>query len=168
MKQMLNKWWTRILVMFLALLGYACGDSEKEEDEIINDDVVQGQDPDDDDDDIYGPELYGCPSASYKVTGSVTDNDNEPVEGAKVKLELDYYQKASTLTAKDGTFTVDIYGVQPYSDYACLITSCDGYLSDTLRVKFSDLTGGDGHWYWGEGTAIATVKLNPKPTTENN
>ncbi|MCQ2251404.1 MAG: radical SAM-associated putative lipoprotein [Bacteroidales bacterium] len=149
MKLKTNRWWTRILVMVLALLGYACGDSDEEE--------IRGE-----------LCLYGSPSASYKVTGSVTDNDNKPLEGAKVKLELDYYQKASTLTAKDGTFTVDLYSVSPYPDYAYLITSCDGYVTDTVDVKFSDLTGGDGDWYWGEGTAIATVKLNPKPTTENN
>ncbi len=150
MKLKTNNWWTRILVMVLALLGYACGDSDEEDEE------------------IYGPQLYGCPSASYKVTGSVTDNENKPVEGAKVKLELDYYQEDSTLTAKDGTFAVDLYSVQPYPDYAYLITSCDGYVTDTVDVKFSDLTGGDGDWYWGDGTATVNVKLSPEPTADNN
>ncbi|MCQ2251403.1 MAG: radical SAM-associated putative lipoprotein [Bacteroidales bacterium] len=126
MKQKLNKWWTRILVMILAFLGYACGDSEKEEEE---EDIY-----------IYGPDLYGCPSASYKIIGTVMDQDSLPIAGAQVRVNWDAVKTDST-----GTYSCEGSNGGDYE--VCIVTECDGYEKDSVTYVL-DFKGGN-HWYAG-------------------
>lgn len=137
----------RILLAILALLGFsAC--AEKEE--------------------IWCE--YGTPSVSYRVIGTVTDENNAPVKGIKVVIS-DYPETetddVTVYTDADGKFA----GSHTYS-----------FSLDKQTVSFEDVDGEDngglfksatlglddmtkkqlekgGHWYRGDYELTANVKL---------
>lgn len=156
MKTKISNLWTRILVVLLGVLGFACGDSD--------DNVV----PEKFNGDKYGPCLYGSPNATFKIVGTVTDQDKNPVAEAKIVVYPHFYPD-TTLTAEDGSFTIksENMGENPLS----IVTFKDGYSRDSvaLDLVFKD---GDNSWYIGNcdttyNPVISKIPESDKKDSDN-
>jgi len=138
----------RVLAAVLALLGFAaCG----EKNELICE--------------------YGTPSVSYRIMGTVTDENNAPIKGIKVVISDEPEMESDDITVYtdvDGKFTgphtysFSLYG-QTVSfedvdgeDNGGLFKSATLGLDDMTTEKVKD---GNGHWYSGDYEVIADVKL---------
>ena len=58
--------------------------------------------------------MYGTPTADYKAEGVVTDEDGNPIEGIKVRVELQSYinnstEKKAVYSGDDGQFITPKY-----------------------------------------------------------
>lgn len=58
--------------------------------------------------------MYGTPTADYKAEGVVTDEDGNPIEGIKVRVELQSYinnspEKRAVYSGDDGQFITPKY-----------------------------------------------------------
>lgn len=120
---------------------------------------------------------YGCPEATYHVKGTVTNETGQPIEGIGVGKRYLYHDENNEpvfsycdTTDADGNYSVDNYSLpgEPFSLQFCDIDGeQNGSYNDTVvSVKTEDvhLTGGDGHWYDGEGTVTQNVVM--QRTTE--
>ena len=114
---------------------------------------------------------YGTPEATYHVKGSVTAPAGTPVAGIEVSqnwaTESSYRQPCDT-TDEQGNFNMTFHKVcldairLTFSD---IDSAENGSYSDTsLSIPTCDipLSGGDGHWYMGEGTVDVNITLTPK------
>lgn len=148
MKAKIKHIWTSLIGSILSLLGFSSCDTWQA---------------------IFPADEYGCPSASYKVTIEVTDEDGAPIKGIKVESSA----MTSGTTGSDGVFYEELGFVFPRSpEY--ILTDVDGpenggcFQSDTLKFEDfdSDQIGqGDGHWFSGTYALSATAKL--KKTADN-
>ena len=114
---------------------------------------------------------YGTPEATYHVKGSVTAPDGTPVPGIEVSQnwspESSYRQPCDT-TDEQGNFNTTFYKVcldairLTFSDIDS--TENGSYCDTSLNIPTRDipLSGGDGHWYMGEGNVNVNVTLTPK------
>lgn len=102
--------------------------------------------------------------ADYSVKGKVTEPNGNPIQGIKV----DMIWFSTTTTSDDGSYSMKAR-VEPYYPAETVnvaFTDIDStenglYKNDTIPVVFnySDLTGGDGHWYEGSATKTLNVTL---------
>lgn len=120
---------------------------------------------------------YGCPEAKYHVKGTVINDKGQPIEGIGVGKRYLYHDENNEpvfsyrdTTDADGNYSVDNYSFpgEPFPLQFCDIDGDqNGSYNDTIvSVKTEDvhLTGGDGHWYEGEGTVTQNVVM--QRTTE--
>lgn len=122
--------------------------------------------------------MYGAPTATYKVKGTVVNEKNQPIKNIRaviteVPIESGWGQTAqdTVYTNSSGEFNLSKDGF-PLDEVkmAVELTDIDGvengeYQSkaDTVTFKRSELSGGDGSW--NEGTAtrdLGKIKLNKK------
>jgi len=97
MKVKFYHWYNFLLGALLSVVGYGCSsDGDK-------------------------PVMYGSPTADYQISGVVTDENGNPVEGIKVSLNhVDVrdgevkvgYEKQSTKTDAEGRYTMDEKNVE--------------------------------------------------------
>lgn len=108
---------------------------------------------------------YGCPEAEYTVKGKVTNPSGEPIPGIKVTGNWD-----NDITSASGDYILSARVVPLYPEETIQIVFADvdssengSYQNDTVPVTFqySELTGGDGHWYEGSATKTLNVTLQP-------
>lgn len=122
---------------------------------------------------------YGCPWASYKVTGKVVSSvDQTKISNVEVVLTELYYESDSVAytgdsnvvnTASDGAYEVQLNTIPDNEKYFKLaIKDIDGedngsYVSKDTVISFNDseLTGGSG-WYSGEATKEINIELDPE------
>ena len=106
---------------------------------------------------------YGCPEANYTVKGKVTDPSGEPIPGIKVTGNWD-----NDITSASGDYILSARVEPLYPEETIQIVFADvdssengSYQNDTVPVTFqySELTGGDGHWYEGSATKTLNVTL---------
>ncbi len=144
MKTKLTNLWTRILVVLLGVLGFACGDSEEDNGMV---------------------ELYGCPNASFKVSGTVTDQDKKPVADAKVVVTFPYHRLDTLVTKADGTFELksENMGTSPMS----IVTFKDGYTRDSVAIEM-DYIDGDDDWYVGSCDTTYNPVISKLPEENND
>ncbi len=72
-------------------------------------------------------DLYGSPYASYKINGTVTDVDHNPIPNAQVTAKDLYGRNSdSKMSASDGTFELRDGNYDGGSKIA-IVTTCDGY-----------------------------------------
>lgn len=92
MKVKFYHWYNFLLGALLSVVGYGCSSNGDE------------------------PVMYGSPVADYQISGVVTDENGNPVEGIKVSLNhVDVrdgevkvgYEKQSTKTDAEGRYTMD-------------------------------------------------------------
>ena len=114
---------------------------------------------------------YGTPEATYHVKGRVTAPDGTPVPGIEVSQnwapESSNRQPRDT-TDEQGNFNTTFYRVclnairLTFSDIDS--TENGSYCDTSLNIPTRDipLSGGDGHWYGGEGTVNVDVTLTAK------
>ena len=126
---------------------------------------------------FFGEEEYGCPQSTYHVTGTVTNEKGEPVAGIGVGKISEWDSGSGTqgvvgyrdTTDAEGRYAVDygfVFPEEPISIEFCDIDGAENgsYCDTVLAVKTEDveLTGGDGHWYEGEGTIMQDVIMKEK------
>ena len=108
---------------------------------------------------------YGCPSANFNVKGKVTDPQGNPIPGIQVTGNWD-----NDITSASGDYILSARVDPLYPEdtiqivFADVDSSANGsYQNDTVPVTFqySELTGGDGHWYEGSATKTLNVTLQP-------
>lgn len=109
---------------------------------------------------------YGCPEAEYTVKGKVTNPSGEPIPGIKVTGNWD-----NDITSASGDYILSARVEPLYPEETIQIVFADvdssengSYQNDTVPVTFqySELTGGDGHWYEGSATKTLNITLQPK------
>lgn len=108
---------------------------------------------------------YGAPYATYKVSGTVSDETSEPISGIEVVLAGEYDGISDTAyTDDEGAYELSIESTS--SDEIPLsfndVDGVDnGYFEDVDTVaNFSDVefTGGES-WYKGEGEVVFDIEL---------
>lgn len=109
---------------------------------------------------------YGCPEAEYTVKGKVTNPSGEPIPGIKVTGNWD-----NDITSASGDYILSARVEPLYPEETIQIVFADvdssengSYQNDTVPVTFqySELTGGDGHWFEGSATKTLNITLQPK------
>lgn len=116
---------------------------------------------------------YGTPHATFEAAGTVTDEDNKPLENIRVTLKdryrpnLDYRRTMPDVyTADDGTYTVGPYDFFPVDSLDIIVTDTTGvYASDSVSVKVdydrSNVEWGD-NWNDGDGYVHQDFQLKKK------
>lgn len=146
MKKTFNLYFNMLLSSMLVLLGFSSCSNK---------------------DDIY-PLEYGSPSADYIFKGTVTDEDNHPIEGIKVIAEYDSYNAdSSTLTNTDGAYLKLIKRAYPTNKVLLHFKDIDGEKNGAFQdttVITNDLvkTKERDGWYVGEYTITVNQKLKKK------
>ena len=101
---------------------------------------------------------YGSPSADFKVTGRVTDEEGRPLSGVRIvapNVDGKYTYRYNTGWAPDS-----LYVKLKYEDP----TARPAYDSDSVTVGFAkdDLKGGDRSWFLGAAEKEVNVTLKRK------
>ena len=119
------------------------------------------------------PMEYGCPEATYRVKGIVTDEQGNPVAGIGVMKSgyydddlhraIEYYKDT---TGVDGMFEVSTIDSPNIDNLKVAFFDIDGeqngsYRDTVVSVSFvgAQFTGGDGNWYEGQATQTVNVTL---------
>ena len=152
MKVRFNRWYNIVLAALLSFVGYGCSD-----------------DP--------GTAMYGSPSASYKVSGTVTDENGNPIEG--IKASLTYVKKqegeivaeediSAVLTDASGKFSLGTPRMEGLSGVKLVVKDIDGeehggtFKDGINDIEFENakwVTPGDGSWYSGTLAIKQDVKM---------
>ena len=125
-------------------------------------------------------DMYGSPSASFKVVGKVVSAEGKaPVKGIRVVMvenfgegeDSPYLRGDTTYTDSEGKFETK-QGGPPLDESRFKVKFQDidgeenGLFEDkeqTIEFKNSDFKNGDGHWYRGEALKdMGSVELKPK------
>lgn len=133
--------WERLAAIVVGLLGFAtCGKIENI---------------------IESPDMYGEPYADFKVLGSVTGENGDPIEGIRVAVTRhNHYENTPYV----------IYDQNDWYEYDTLFTDDKGaYLlktiifegPDDVRIVFEDVDGED------HGGTFETVEATP-PVRQTN
>ena len=131
----------------------------------------------------FGACMYGCPHADYKLTGSVTDEDGNPIPGISIRQ----YQSAGpnedrsviydgwegpelVKTEADGTFVIETVLTSFGGDEEFIFRDVDGpenggeFVDEPMKIKFDQVKKGDKAWYGGAFEASdVKVVLKAKP-----
>ncbi len=145
----------------VALLGFAACDDDKLET-------------------IDYPVAYGTPTADYKYMGRVTDEDGNPIKGINIvfqgngnSINKELYR---TVTDENGRYSTDYIHWNTGGIYQALYTDVDGeenggHFEDKIieTHKMDKQKTGEGNsWYQGKFELTTEVKLEAKPSEDNN
>lgn len=116
--------------------------------------------------DEIGTDMYGCPHATFKVSGNVTDEAGAPVSGAYVivkGVESRNFSNSWTIdtlsTNQAGVYKKDWQNFLPAEKIRFVCEDPGGeFASDSVTVE-PHYTGGDKDWYVGEATERVDFKL---------
>lgn len=169
MKVRFYHWYNAVLAALLALMGFeSCGGADE-----------------------YGTPVveYGMPNVSFQVKGNVTNEEDKPIEGIKVGVNMryeyndaqgnhhveyqDYFNNNTAITDSEGNFQTPsrTTGGIDNPDLKLIIEDVDGeanggeFQSDTLDLKDlprQQIQNGDGRWYNGGYELTANIKLKKK------
>ena len=117
---------------------------------------------------------YGCPTADYRVRGTVkADQTGSPIPGIEVSLQDSGCDSTgcriddSTRTETDGGFAFAFSGLPGDHTWRISIRDIDSTVNgsfaakDTLvRIPRDALRGGDGNWHKGRGTLNLVFRLS--------
>lgn len=160
MKVRINRWYNSILTALLSLLGYSCSSENSLE--------------------MYGTPIlmYGVPSAEYKISGTVTNDNNEAVKGIKTSLKnivnfngnTTVFGIDSVMTDDNGHYDVSLKGFPQNDEIKLIVEDVDGetngtYQNDTIDIKYDDalkIKEGSGIWDSGTFTIRQDIKLKKK------
>ena len=155
----MKPFWNKLVAVALGMLGFAsCA-------EIANIDI-------DDDPSKEHICMYGMPSATYKVLGTVSDESGSPVEGIRVAIESKYssYSQYDTLyTDSSGKYLFNRGERGLWPDKVVVVfEDIDGeenggeFESAEATPELKKVKEGDGSWYVGMFEAQADVTLKKK------
>ncbi len=111
--------------------------------------------------DMYGTEpAYGVPTATFRVRGVVTDEENNPVEGIRVAVsDREGWDSDTVYTSADGEFETCDMSVGSVESVRAVLTDVDGeknggtFAPDTVKfeeMKVDTIRKGSGRWDEGE------------------
>lgn len=140
-----TKWLNGILSFLIGLLGFSCT--------------------------LHALE-YGVPSADFTLDGEVCNEDKEPLENIQIVWKKGSKDGEGTMhwknwhdtlyTNVDGKYYLNIPGDFPFEFHQVIASDTSGvYASDTINTSVA-YSGGDGHWYYGEGHLRADFVLKPQ------
>ena len=152
MKETFNHYFNMLLSSMLVLLGFSsCSNNSNK-------------------DDIY-PLEYGSPSADYIFKGTVTNEDNLPIQNIQVITDLKDFNNASIkkdtiYTDAKGEFQKELKTFPAIKSATVKFTDVDdtlngSYQNATMTVAPTRTKKRDG-WYLGEFTFTANQKLKKK------
>ena len=160
MKARFTHWYNALAATLLSLLGFSsCGENG-----------LGGG----------GECLYGTPTSTFQVKGNVTDEEGNPIQGIKTKVEVKYGRWAKdsiAYTDSNGNYLLGNYSMtgsptsQKEDIVKVIFEDVDGeanggtFANDTVQGK--DLTikqtsERDGSWYLGSYEITANAKLKKK------
>lgn len=109
------------------------------------------------------PAMYGTPYAEYQVSGTVTDQAGEPIEGIRVavkRVDDTEQELGAGITDAEGEYRVEVNEF-PLDEIEVSAVDVDGaangeFLTETKTVSIADedYVGGEGFF---EGTVTKTV-----------
>lgn len=106
--------------------------------------------------------MYGVPHADLNVSGTITDEENQPVENIQVSVKLNFNPWSGKIpvavSAEDGLYEGELEGVFPVQTAMLYADDTTGvYASDSAEVKLTyDKSQVSPSDHWNSGTA--TVK----------
>ena len=106
--------------------------------------------------------MYGVPHADLNVSGTITDEENQPVENIQVSVKLNFNPWSEKIpvavSAEDGLYEGELEGVFPVQTAMLYADDTTGvYASDSAEVKLTyDKSQVSPSDHWNGGTA--TVK----------
>lgn len=118
---------------------------------------------------------YGCPTADYKLQGTVTDSrTKQPIKGIRVVcafggLNDEWGYKDTLYTDATGKISKDYPSMTAFSnDIQVLLEDIDGFDNGTYEplllekenLPVKQMKEGDGKWYGGVYTITADAELN--------
>lgn len=105
--------------------------------------------------------MYACPSATYHVKGTVTNEKGQPLAG----IDVDGLDTTGT----NGRYNITVNHFFPGQDIPISFRDIDGaengsYKDTIVDIKTEgvELTGGDGEWNHGEGTVTQDIIMEEK------
>lgn len=120
---------------------------------------------------------YGCPEATYHVKGVVSNEQGIPIAGIGVQ-EIKRWNDADgayrvtgygDTTDKDGRYSLEFPYAFPGLPLSVDVHDIDGAANGsyndtvvTINTESVELTGGNGHWYEGEGDITFNITLTEK------
>ena len=120
------------------------------------------------------PVEYGTPHATFEAVGTVTDDENKPIENIQVTVKDRYRPNLDNRMILPDVYTANdgAYIVGPYNDFFptdsvdIIVTDTSGiYASDSVSVKVdydqSKVTKGD-NWNKGAGYVHQDFQLKKK------
>lgn len=130
---------SRVCVALLAFLGYSCENT--------------------------GGDMYGTPTGTWEIKGDVTDETNEPVTDATIKItyptvDSSHYTIGEAKTDKDGSYASTGRKSPGVLKVVC-IPSDKALKADSTVVEL-EYSGGDKNNSWDMGSASATVDFKLK------
>ena len=153
----MKPFWNKLVAVALGMLGFAsCAEIANIDDDPSKEDIC----------------MYGSPSATYKVLGTVSDESGSPVEGIRVAIESKYgsYSQYDTLyTDSSGKYLFNRGERGLWPDKVVVVfEDIDGeenggeFESAEATPELKKVKEGDGSWYMGMFEAQADVTLKKK------
>lgn len=112
---------------------------------------------------IFPGDMYGTPETTFRLMGTVSDRDGNPIEGIDVQMVGSH-----AVTDADGSYEVSAR-TDSYHRVDVAFRDVDGeangsYADTTVTVDYSQVPahGGDGDYYEGEKTTSLDVTLSDK------
>lgn len=111
---------------------------------------------------MYGsPVEYGTPVATYKVSGNVSDENDNQLQGIRVVLRND-----TSFTNENGVYSVQANDFPGEISFPIAFSDVDGDTNGRFQSKDTSLTftdpefiNGDGEWNQGETSKDFDIKL---------
>lgn len=146
----------KLIWMLLSLLGFASACSDKEKDEDQNGNLC----------------MYGCPSVTFSVKGTVTNEAGQPIPGIRVGIKDTY---PTLLTDDKGGFAFTketaVFLPEPAVMQFTDVDGAENGLYDPKEVEISFTRNPDvaaGEWYRGDFTAEdIAVTMTASDLSEN-
>lgn len=132
---------TRVCVAVMSLLGYSCNFEGNE------------------------PLMYGTPTGTWEIKGNVTDEANEPVTDATIKITYptvnsSLYTIGEAKTDKEGFYVST--GSEPAGVLKVVCIPNDKALKADSTIVKLEYSGGDKNNSWDVGSVSATVDFKLK------
>lgn len=154
----------RICNKFSSLIAYVCG-------AIIT--LLGFSGCNHNDEPHYGPEMYGTPYATFEVKGTVTDENDQPVADAVVRVS----DSEDTITEDNSDWVFFAKGVTDQNGYYCITGREFGPKAIRIEclpddpnlepqtlivdVKYDKTDDNDG-WHWGHASLTVDFKLKSR------
>ena len=128
-------------------------------------------------------DMYGVPTADYKYMGKVTDENGNPIKGINVVFQKHSYGDVAPEvfrieTDKNGRYSTDYlkHSLSSEDIYQVLYTDVDGeenggHFEDKIietHKRDKHKTGEGNSWYKGKFILSTEVKLEAKPSEDND
>lgn len=146
---------SRVCAVGLAILGFGCS----------------SDDPGDDGDLIC---MYGTPTGSWEIHGSVKTQKGEEVKDATIRVSLPGYDSdpnsiSTTDTDSEGAYTVEGHVLSNKLKVVCVPDNPALDADSTeIELKYKKDKNDKNSWYRGHAEAKVDFKLNPKANDDES